>query len=1047
MTFSIEWRAPETLGLSLEALQAWLGDLGPVAVVDLETTGLPESRAAEILEVGIVLLDPDADRVGVASSLVRPSRSIPPLVSRLTGLVDEDVEDAPRMIQLRDAVREALAGRVLVAHQADFERSFLRRDVDSSLGQARYLDTQDLLALTHPDAPDLRLETFARMLLGREEQHRAFEDALDAAAVLSHIAVGALAGEPRYVEARRIVERHLPATPWYGLLAPDFHPQVDHAPQSAPSRLPSKGPATDFASPDFDFSRFAQAQAQAKAGTDFAPEFEEPADRRGTSGDFDGYDDESSQGVPSESSRKGEAGSGRVSRFLSIGKSDEEPVAFELDAILEALSDEARGQRHFPGYRVRDEQLDLAREFFHVFADGGIAKLEGGTGVGKSLAYLAAGIPFVMSRAAAGDKQPVILSTRTKLLQDQLLRKDIAAAARFLGYPGFRALSIKGRANYVCERRLTATLGEASDPALLDDLKTDYALLEACARIRPNGEVGTVPTALLRRQPKLRELLRSSVALRSDQCSREQCAHEKRCPFGRHRQSLARAHMIVANHDLLLRWPPDYPTFSHVVMDEGHEVGGVAEEVYAIRVRPEDVAERLDELFGAPVRRGQRRYATSGLVAQPESKAEGASLRQNRRDLMLELIGLGRTLADQADAFGGVELSPDAGRRMPQASELAANAAVRIEAIAALAGRQGPVKRLVGGEDKDGLPTKPQRDLDAEEEAERAIGAHVESLLGAANGLRIAFSPESDDFVGAFEGLESPYDRWSLVLRPVAPGEAFREEFLGRVEGLAVVSATLFVAGDDHAALGEIGLAGNDVPSSWSRSVGSPFPYDETMRVVAIDHDSDLVEETAQTLALLARSLRGRTLGLFTSLARMRDTADRLSQLLEGDGIEVLLPRRASDDPGALVERFRRSKGGAVLLGARRFWQGIDVRGDDLQAVVIEKLPFDVPTELRRRRDDRLRAIGEDPFGRASLGKMLLHLKQMSGRLIRSETDRGLVVIIDARHQKGYFRRLPDAFPEGTKISVVQREELVQIARDLKLGAEAHKIGVGIDDA
>ena len=92
---------------------------------------------------------------------------------------------------------------------------------------------------------------------------------------------------------------------------------------------------------------------------------------------------------------------------------------------------------------------------------------------------------------------PAELQEKINQLQDQLLRKDIAAAARFLGYPGLRALSIKGRANYICERRLTATLGEASDPALLDDLKTDYALLEACARIRPNGEVGTVPTALL----------------------------------------------------------------------------------------------------------------------------------------------------------------------------------------------------------------------------------------------------------------------------------------------------------------------------------------------------------------------------------------------------------------------------------------------------------------------------------------------------------------------------------------------------------------------
>ncbi|MBJ18917.1 MAG: hypothetical protein GY910_26715 [bacterium] len=976
MEFLVERRDPATLGLALDALRPWLTALGPVAVVDLETTGLPDRRSTEIIEIGLLLLDAEEETVGVVSTLARPSRPIPSHVRRLTGLTDDDFAAAPRMIQVRDTIRSLLEGRVLIAHQVNFERSFLRRDVDSSLGTALYLDTQDILSLTHPDAPDQRLETFTQMLLGREEKHRALDDAIDTACVLGRIATGARARESRYVEARRILDRHLEDSPWRALL---LEPSARMAPEV-----------------DFDFVAFSKKEANRGNG--------------------------------------GEAATESEGRFLEIGPSDEEPVPFEMEAILDALGDAQRGERHFPGYRVREEQLALAREFVHVFSEGGVAKLEGGTGVGKSLAYLAAAIPFAVSRARAGAKEPVVLSTRTKLLQDQLLRKDIAAAARFLGYPELRALSIKGRANYVCERRLLASLSEGRDPALLDDLKMDYALLEACARIRPHGEVGTVPPALLRRHPRLRDLLRGSVAARAEQCSREQCGHEKRCPFGRHRSSLGRAHLVVANHDLLLRWPPDYPSFSHVVMDEGHEVGGVAEDVYALRVRPEDVAERLDELFGAPIRRGQRRYASTGLVAQPESRGDQTALRQNRRDLMLELVGLGRTIADDSDAFGGVELPVEAGKKFPTAAALSESAAIRLEAIAAHAMREGPAKRVVSGEDRDGLPTRPERDLEGEEEAERSIGAHVEAILGAAHGLRTAFGPENDEYVGAFEGLESPFDRWSLVLRPVAPGEAFRREFLGRVEGLAVVSATLFVGGDDHAALGEVGLAGREVEESWSHAVGSPFPYASSMRVVAIEHGSDLVEETAQTLAILAQRLRGRTLGLFTSLARMRDTADRLSQLLGGEGIEVLLPRRSSDDPGALVDRFRKARGGAVLLGARRFWQGIDVRGDDLQAVVIEKLPFDVPTELRRRRDDRLRTLGEDPFSRASLGRMLLHLKQMSGRLIRSEEDRGVVVIVDARHDRGYFRRLPDAFPKGTKIEIIAREDLSRIADELKLG-------------
>ena len=105
---------------------------------------------------------------------------------------------------------------------------------------------------------------------------------------------------------------------------------------------------------------------------------------------------------------------------------------------------------------MRQEQIELARHFWRNLAEGGTRLVEGGTGVGKSLAYLAAAIPFAMTSAADGDAQPIVISTRTKLLQDQLLRKDIAAAARFLGHAGLRAMSIKGRANYICSRRVAA---------------------------------------------------------------------------------------------------------------------------------------------------------------------------------------------------------------------------------------------------------------------------------------------------------------------------------------------------------------------------------------------------------------------------------------------------------------------------------------------------------------------------------------------------------------------------------------------------------------
>jgi len=916
-----EFGVPEalgSLGIDLDVLGELCAQLGPIAVVDLETTGLPDDPAAEILELGVVQLDPG--RVGTFSTLVRPARSLPLLIQRLTGLCDDDVRDAPLLDTVVPIVRDVLEGRTIIAHNADFERAFLSRYVDARLEGAEYLDTQDLLALTHPDAPDLRLESFTRMLLETEEQHRALDDALDTARVLSKIGEGVRDGAARYLTARRSALRYAPSSPWVSLLGKDLE-----TPDEAPSQ------------------------------------------------------------------------------FVAIGTSSEKPVPFDEDAIAAALADEERGRRYLPGYRVREEQIELARQFTRALDDGGALLVEGGTGVGKSLAYLAAAIPFAMERAAGGVDEPVVISTRTKLLQDQLLLKDIAAAACFLGYPELRALSIKGRANYVCERRLEAVLAEGGEPSIFERDRMAYAVMMSCARTRPHGEVGTLPAALLRRYPPLRDLRRRSVAARAQQCSREDCAKKRDCPFGRRRNALAKAHLVVANHDLLLRWPPDYPGFTNTIVDEGHELSGVADEVYAITVRPDEVLERIDDIFGRP---GERSKNT--LLPRARVRASEKDVLAWRRSLALDLSALGRALADRASEYGEVQLPQYPVRAFPEAAELAETAARRLDQVADHA-----------------LALDEEEGDEAEGDGMSAVEKTAGDLTEAARGLRLAFSDESGDNVSAFERLEHPFDRWRLAIRAVSPAAAFHEAFLQRLESFTLVSASLFVGGDPFAALGELEIEERALLPTGRISVDSPFPYADHMRVAAMNTPTDLVvEETARVLADLARRLGGRTLGLFTSLRRMNQVAELLDQDLRGEGFEILAPRRASDDPAALVERFTRAKGGAVLLGARTFWQGLDIPGEDLQAVVIEKLPFEVPTELRKRREGRIREGGGDAFDRFALGKMLLNLKQMSGRLIRSETDRGIVVIVEGRTDKRYFGKVRNALPPGVPVRVAVREEL-----------------------
>jgi ATP-dependent DNA helicase DinG len=897
-------------------------------VVDLETTGLAEDAAAEILEIGAVLLDAGGAEMTTLQSLVRPRGRIPRAVQRLTGLRDPDVEDAPPIEELAGAVVEALLGRTIVAHNAEFERRFLARCVSPRLDGQRYLDTQDLLALTHPDAPDLRLETFTRGMLGSEERHRALDDALDTVRVLSRAALGARAGDARYVTARSALETWAPDSPWLALLG--------------------KGPPLSAAA----------ASPQ----------------------------------------------------YVSIPGSDEPPVPFDEDAVASVLADAARMRRWLPGYRVRDEQITIAREFVRALADGGRLLLEGGTGVGKSLAYLAAAIPFAMERDAEGIEEPVLISTRTKLLQDQLLGKDIPAAAAAFGYPELRALSIKGRANYVCGRRFQRVLGEGREPRIFAEDRLAYAALAACARTRRHGEVGTLPGALLMRFPPLRDLVRRSVAARAEQCSREQCARERDCPFGRRRAALGRAHLVVANHDLLLRWPPDYPGFAHAIADEAHELGGVVDEVYAREVRPTEVLERIDDVFGRP----SEAQAPDALLAPAGRRGLQRDARAWRRGVQQDLTSLGRVLAARASEYGEVQLPLHAEVVFRDAAALASSAAKRLDAMAAAAERLAPA----GGEGDEGAGLL------------RACG----ELRQAGEALRGVFSEPSEDAVAAFEGLDPPYDRWRLVVRPVAPGALFHERFADRLATLACVSASLFVGGDPFAALGELELESRSELPVVRVSVESPFPYAEHMRVLALRDVGDPVADTAAAIAELARLLGGRTLGLFTSLRRMREVAEILSQELRAEGFDVLAPRRATDDPLALVERFARAGCGSVLLGARSFWQGLDIPGEALQAVVIEKLPFERPTELSSRREARLRAEGEDAFARYTTGKMLLNLKQMVGRLIRSEEDRGVAVIVDARSDRPYFERLGEALPAGSRVALTGRGELAAFLAEVGIG-------------
>src|SRR5262245_15201121 len=295
--------APDGIGLDLAALAPLLAAVGPLAVIDFETTGLPEEGPAEPIEVGAVLLD--RDRVRVFDTRIRPRARVPRAVTALTGLSDADLADAPRIEAVATALLAALAGRAVIAHNAEFERHFLTRFVSPSLARARFLDTQDLFALAYPDAPDLRLATLTERAFGRTSRHRALDDALDTARLISELATEACAGGARAAATRAVLDAFAPDEPWAALVA-------------ARGRAPASAlDATSSARP-----RGAGQRVPSGAGATPAPR-------------------------PGEAPRR----------------------------------------RHFPRYRARAAEIEMAREFVRLLDEGGRLLLEGGTGGGKSLAY------------------------------------------------------------------------------------------------------------------------------------------------------------------------------------------------------------------------------------------------------------------------------------------------------------------------------------------------------------------------------------------------------------------------------------------------------------------------------------------------------------------------------------------------------------------------------------------------------------------------------------------------------------------------------------
>ena len=606
------------------------------------------------------------------------------------------------------------------------------------------------------------------------------------------------------------------------------------------------------------------------------------------------------------------------------------------------------------GFEDRPEQRQLAIEIERTFATGGVLVAEAGTGVGKSVAY---SLPAI-GRALAGER--VIVSTHTLPLQDQLVRKDLPALQAALG-TDVRVAVLKGRSNYLCPRRwqlFRTQVGTREEARLA--LKTLIWRMTTTSGDRAElnllgGESG----------------LWSRISADDETCTARRCAATRGgCYLERARSAAAAAGIVVVNHALLLHDARGggnlLPEAEHVVVDEAHHLEDVASDAFGFKLETWRTRRDLERIAHSPLvisalRSGDPARVDVAQTLRDELARAGATADET-------FAALGTLLPDGVDRFritAGFRASDD--RWLP--IELAAERLADV-----LAGIRGAGDRLVargGEEDEQSEHESAMKELIGEQGA-------IEHGIHRPKPGEIAWLARNNDGIGLF-------------VAPAHVGGAIRRTLIDTHRSVILTSATLGVAGTMTFTMDRLGVA----DLAGTLRVGSPFDHaNQAVLIVPSDiplpHDEQFPLEAATIVGDVARALNGRTLVLFTSHNAMRQVGAQLAGL-EDSGIAVLT-QGVDGSRRAILERF--ATGGSVLLGTQSFWEGVDLPGDQLRCVIIAKLPFPVPDDpLIQGRSERY----DDPFREYQLPLAALRLRQGYGRLIRTKTDRGAVVLLDRR--------------------------------------------------
>ncbi len=925
--------------------------LGKWAVIDVETSGADPSFD-QVIDVGFLLYE-GTTLVQKYTSLVQYPGELSNFIQKLTGITDKMLSKAPTWREVEGQFQELLYGVKLIAHNADFEEGFLKRSfdkIDDGTERESYHDTLLFLGLLFPEYSSLKLEHFIQDWgIAETEIHRGFEDARDLLKVV--LVASALTrldkGYYQFIKLQLLEKKSISEDFW---LANFLH-------------LSDEELKTLAASIDFDLDTCV-ATAKAKIWPTRFPEIQPPKKN--------------------------------VKNFS---------LEFSGQNIKNIFGDEEKIRTMFPGYRKRQAQIDLAVKAGQSFKNNIHSLIQAPTGTGKTFGYLIPSVLFSLE-----EKKQVLVATGTKTLQHQAFNKDVPQVREFLGLneDEIKIKLLVGSNNHLCEALFRQEEGENTLMGFSQDFSELFTsmYLECIfffnARLKSNDKIlrDDLPYVLKKKvEPIGRREKEIAVDFRS--CSGPSCPFKNNCSYISGLREAKEANVIIGNHSLMFSWPKGMPRPLNIVVDEAHKIEDEATKAFSLEIEQvgfEAFVTSLQHLQGV----GSLFY----LLAQNETE-EGESSEVIRL-LREETLKTHQMLTDHLAPMR--ELIEMYFKRMPKYTESfwnelpMLNRTTHTEANAqAILNHLESVHFILQTYINHFIPYTGRFDVkNLKSENEVIAFTRFES-----------FFSQLTDYVTCFDKLIVPAENYCRSMKflesagylfsssPIDVGRIVKEQLLQTSASVIFTSATLANGTGDTGARGiewATGYTYLEPEKRFKSGTYLPFTYDykKMTKIFLCDdgpslYQANFVEHNLAKIKPLIRKLNGKTLLLFSAKTRFEIAREILLKEFEGQ-IPLFIQGMGTN----VVEDYKRSSSG-ILLGMESFGEGIDIPGDALQFIFIDKIPdLRMDLVINERRDFYEAELGNE-FTDYYLAHRTRSLHQKLGRLLRTEQDYGGVIIVDNR--------------------------------------------------